>query len=196
VLRKIIKKGFTYLFDRGYNSHKLFMEFEERGAYFVTRLLKNAVYEIITHRHVSEADRMNGVISDQTILFPEEEFLLRLVTYQADDGHIYRFLTNRFDLQASTVAMLYRKRWEIEEFFRFLKRFLNNTTFIGRSREAVLIQLYSAMIRIKVIMFDFTTKMNIRKLSIKVLRFVREVHFKNVSEKLMENLVISYGYKT
>lgn len=195
VLRKIIKKGFTYLFDRGYNSYKLFMEFEERGAYFVTRLLKNAVYEIITHRHVSEADRLDGVMSDQTILFPEEELVLRLVTYKAEDGHIYRFLTNRFDLQASTVAMLYRKRWEIEEFFRFLKRFLNNTKFIGRSREAVLIQLYSAMITFILLMFYFSTKMNIRKLNIKILRLVREVLFKNITEQFMENLLISDGCK-
>ncbi len=89
-----------------------------------------------------------GVTSDQLIEMKSKPGLkLRRVGYKdPETGKHYKFLTNNFDLDPKTIADIYRERWEIEIFFRWIKQNLRIKTFVGRSENAVLTQIYVALI--------------------------------------------------
>lgn len=139
-----------YLMDKGYLAfEKLYQLFQKNHAYFVTRAKDNMVYEILEDR---EVDASAGLISDQTIRlagvltskkYPDS---LRLVIYEDfATGNVYRFLTNNFAIEAITVAELYRERWQIELFFKWIKQHLHIKTFYGTSRNAVFSQIWIAV---------------------------------------------------
>ena len=87
-----------------------------------------------------------GVIEDKTILLGPSMVKYRLVTYKSpDDGHLYHFLTNAFHLSAKLVAELYKERWQIEIFFKWIKQNLKIKTFLGTSFNAVKTQLWIAL---------------------------------------------------
>jgi hypothetical protein len=150
ILRQIIKRGVTYIFDRGYNCYDLFAQMSRTGAFFVTRLLDNAVYEIVEMLPLDPAAVRQGLLGDYRIRLgvpaTQVAFYFRLVVYWAPDGRIFRFLTNRWDLPPLVICDMYRFRWQIELFFRWIKQNLKVKRFIGRSENAVLIQLYAALI--------------------------------------------------
>lgn len=139
-----------YLMDKGYVSFDaLFKYFHLKHAWFVTRAKDNMRYEVLESR---EVDPQAGLISDQTIKltgyisskkFPDT---MRLVAYEDfRDGTLYRFLTNNFDLEAITVAELYRERWQVEIFFKWIKQHLHIKTFYGTSMNAVFTQIWIAV---------------------------------------------------
>lgn len=139
-----------YLMDKGYVSFDaLFKYFHLKHAWFVTRAKDNMRYEVLESR---EVDPQAGLISDQTIKltgyisskkFPDT---MRLVAYEDFiDGTLYRFLTNNFDLEAITVAELYRERWQVEIFFKWIKQHLHIKTFYGTSMNAVFAQIWIAV---------------------------------------------------
>ena len=139
-----------YLMDKGYVSFDaLFKYFHLKHAWFVTRAKDNMRYEALESR---EVDPQAGLISDQTIKltgyisskkFPDT---MRLVAYEDfRDGTLYRFLTNNFDLEAITVAELYRERWQVEIFFKWIKQHLHIKTFYGTSMNAVFTQIWIAV---------------------------------------------------
>jgi putative transposase len=117
---------------------------------FVTRLPRNVPYQVV-QKNAIPADA--GVLADQAIRlttvrsrgrYPEN---LRLVHYRdPETGTEYVFLTNLPDLSALAVADLYRQRWQIETFFRWIKQNLKIKTFYGTSENGVLIQIWTAMI--------------------------------------------------
>ena len=139
VMDKIpVEAGTFYLMDKGY------VAFE---TYFVTRAKDNMSYEVIKSRPVNKD---SGVLSDETIRltgyystrkFPDT---LRLVVYEDfESGKVYRFLTNNFD--PLTIAELYRERWQIELFFKWIKQHLHIKTFYGTSQNAVYTQIWIAV---------------------------------------------------
>ena len=150
VLRHLFRRGVTYLVDRGYTDYKLFEKIARKGAFLVTRLLKNAVYEIVEALPLSQEALRQGILGDFKIRLggptTRVGILFRLVSYQAPDGKLYSFLTNRWDLSPWIICEIYHHRWSIELFFRWIKRHLKVKHFIGRSENAVLIQLYAALI--------------------------------------------------
>jgi hypothetical protein len=150
ILKSYIKKGLTYIVDRGYNCYRLYDHIITLGAYFVGRLFSDAAYEIVERFNVPKVDNKQGVISDQKIRLGSHSNKMkhetRLIIYKAFDGKLYMFITNRFDLSALEVCELYRLRWEIETFFKWLKGHLKVKKFIVRSLNGVLIQIYSALI--------------------------------------------------
>ncbi len=139
-----------YLMDKGYvDFDKLYRCFNIKNAFFVTRAKDNMVYETIESRDV---DSNAGLISDESIRltgyntskkYPDT---LRLVVYEDfKTGRVYRFLTNNFMLDALTIAELYRERWHIELFFKWIKQNLHITTFYGTSKNAVFTQIWIAI---------------------------------------------------
>lgn len=144
-------KGTIFVFDRGYTDYDFFWKIKEAGHHFVIRLKKGAqtVHLLGFDRPAVE----KGVLKDENIAFilpdavesyPDD---LRLVTYH-DEKHDqnYEFLTNIFDLSAGTIALIYKNRWQIELFFKWIKQHLKIKTFLGTSKNAVLIQIWIAMI--------------------------------------------------
>lgn len=139
-----------YLMDKGYvKFDALYKHFHRNHAWFVTRAKDNMLYEVVESR---EVDSQTGLISDETIRlsgyytvrkYPDN---LRLVVYEDfRDAKIYRFLTNNFAIDAITVAELYRERWQIEIFFKWIKQHLHIKTFYGTSQNAVYTQIWIAV---------------------------------------------------
>ena len=152
VMDKIpVEAGAFYLMDKGYVAfEKLYKYFQQKGAYFVTRAKDNMYYEVLESRPV---DKGSGVLSDETIRltgyystrkYPDT---LRLVVYEDfENGKIYRFLTNNFAIEDPlTIAELYRERWQIELFFKWIKQHLHIKTFYGTTKNAVYTQIWIAV---------------------------------------------------
>ncbi len=145
-----VESNAYYLMDKGYvKFDSLYKHFHLNNAYFVTRAKDNMVYEVLESR---EVDPSAGLISDQTIRltatttsskYPDT---LRLVVYEDfSTGIVYRFLSNNFKLEALTIAELYRERWQIELFFKWIKQHLHIKTFYGTSMNAVFTQIWIAI---------------------------------------------------
>ena len=140
--------GSIVVFDRGYTDYAWYNHLNSKGIYFVTRQKKNACYTVIKRRPVSRA---SGITSDQTIRLTGAKadqcpILLRRIGYRdPDTGKHYVFLTNAFHLAASTVAAIYKERWQIELFFKWIKQNLKIKSFLGTSRNAVMTQIWVAM---------------------------------------------------
>ena len=139
-----------YLMDKGYvKFDSLYKHFHQNHAWFVTRAKDNMLYEVVEYR---EVDTQTGLISDETIqltgFYTSQKYPdnLRLVVYEdVRDGKAYRFLTNNFTIDAITVAELYRERWQIEMFFKWIKQHLHIKTFYGKTRNAVYTQIWIAI---------------------------------------------------
>lgn len=140
--------GSILVFDRGYVDYAWFHYLILNGNFFVTRLKKHVHYKVLERRPV---DRQTGVTSDQIILIKGTKAdqiptPLRRVRYvDPETGKAYVFLTCIFHLAASTIASIYKARWQIETFFRWIKQHLKIKTFFGASRNAVLTQIWIAM---------------------------------------------------
>jgi Transposase DDE domain/Domain of unknown function (DUF4372) len=147
--RQHYEPGTILTFDRGYIDFEWFHRLNDGGVLFVTRLKSVARYEVIEERKVPEH---RGVLSDRVVRFTARRTqrrypnLLRLVTIRTEEGEELTFLTNHLKLGASTVALVYKDRWQIESFFKTLKQNLRIKTFIGTSANSVWIQVWTALI--------------------------------------------------
>jgi len=138
-----LPKGSTVVFDRGFNDYDWYDELTQKGIFFVTRSKSNAVITPLKKRPGRKAA---GVIEDRTILLGPAMEKYRQVIYESpDDGRTYHFLTNAFHLSAKLVAELYKERWQIEIFFKWIKQNLKVKTFLGTSFNAVKTQLWIAL---------------------------------------------------
>ena len=138
--------GWTVLIDLGYYGHRLFAELRDAGVSFICRLHPQASYHVTADHPVPPITTPDGdvVLTDQTITLGSPNNRagavlpgMRLVTSRNPHGKEQRFVTDRFDLPAADVVALYRKRWQIELFFRWLKHQLRLTRPFGYSRAAV-----------------------------------------------------------
>jgi uncharacterized protein DUF4372/DDE family transposase len=144
-----LEPGAFYVMDRGYVDFLRLYRFTQRGAFFVTRAKKTLDYALRARRKI---DKTTGLRCDQTIvlagpkssqLYPAE--LRRVAFYDAEHERRFVFLTNNFDLPALVVAQLYRCRWQIELFFKWIKQHLRIKTFYGNSPNAVKTQVWTAI---------------------------------------------------
>lgn len=144
-----LPKGSIVVEDLGYTDYAWYAQLTAQKIFFVTRQKRNARYEVLEHRKVNQNQ---GLLSDQTIRLTgakaqECPIPLRRIAYRdATTGRRYVFLTNHFKLAAKTIADIYKERWQIEIFFRFIKQNLKIKAFIGNSENAVLTQIYAALI--------------------------------------------------
>lgn len=138
--------GWTLLIDLGYYGHRLFAELRAAGVSFVCRLHPQAAYAVTAARPVDPAPTADGdvVLRDETITLGSPNNRagavlpgMRPVTGRNPAGVEQAFVADRFDLAAAEVLALYRKRWRIELFFRWLKHQLKALHPVGTSREAV-----------------------------------------------------------
>ena len=136
--------------DRGYNDYRLFAKWTEAGVYFVTRMKDNALFEVIEEHPVPQN---RNILKDQTIrltgIDAQEKcphLLRRVEAIREDTGGILVFITNHHGLGASTIAAIYKDRWQIELFFKALKQNLKIKTFVGTSANAVKTQIWTALI--------------------------------------------------
>lgn len=140
--------GSVVVFDRGFYDYQLFNLLNQKKIRFVTRLKRDILYTVVERRAVREG---TGVTSDQIIRLQGKKaqryaLVLRRVGYRdPETGKHYIFLTNALDLAASTIAELYRDRWQIELFFKWIKQNLKIKSFLGTSRNAVMSQLWVAL---------------------------------------------------
>ena len=157
--------GSIVVVDRGYNDYDWYNRLTEKGIFFVTRLKANAQYRVINRQAVL---KNKGLSSDQTIRFASIRAAkkcpgqLRRVGYRdIDTGKHYIFLTNNFKLAARTIADIYKARWQVELFFKWIKQNLKIKSFIGTSKNAVMTQIWIAMCVYLLLAFiKFQSKMN------------------------------------
>jgi hypothetical protein len=141
------RAGTILIFDRGYVNLRWFAELTRQGVFFVTRLHTGANYAVLAQHAVPA---QGGIVSDQSIRFRKSAWwkyrhALRRVVVQTPDRRL-ELLTNHGTLGATTVARIYRERWQIELFFKALKQNLRVTTFVGTSANALHIQIWTALI--------------------------------------------------
>ena len=144
-----LPKGSIVVADRAYMDFAWINSLILCGVFLVTRLKKRVGYRVLERR---EVDRSQGVTSDQTIEFNSDRgrkrcpHRLRRIGYRdPETGRHYIFLTTNFALSAKTIADIYRSRWQVELFFKFIKQHLKVKSFVGTSRNAVMTQLWIAM---------------------------------------------------
>lgn len=144
-----LKKGAFYVNDRNYShDYKLIQTVQQSGASFVLRLHSNALIEpLAPARALSQADRAAGVVEDRLVRLGAgtEGPTGRLVRVEAD-GHVFLLFTDREDLEAELVALVYRYRWQIELFFKWIKCILGCRHWMAESPEGVTMQVYCALI--------------------------------------------------
>jgi hypothetical protein len=135
--------GSMAVFDMGFTDYGWYQTLMKNNIFFVTRLKCNAR---IKYLHKRRGRKATGVNNDQTILLGNIPQPLRLVGYcDPETGKEYRFVTNADHLDAKTIANLYKERWQIEQFFKWIKQNLKIKTFLGTSRNAVLTQIWIAL---------------------------------------------------
>jgi IS4 transposase len=145
----LFEAGAFYLLDRGYIDFERLYEFTRACAFFITRAEQNTRY---SRRRSHRVDKSTGLRSDPTIrltgpkssrLYPDA--LRRVHFFDAEQGLRLIFLTNNFFLPALTIAQLYRARWQVELFFRWIKQHLHIKAFFGTSENAVKTQVWVAI---------------------------------------------------
>ena len=156
-------KGSVIVFDKGYNNYRWHNTLTDKGIFWVTRIRGNAQYTIIDER---EPTKNAAILYDKTIKYSskqrdtQELKSIRLIGYRdKETGHIYEFITNHFNWSAQTVADIYRQRWQVELFFKWIKQNLKIKSFLGNSKNAVLTQVLASLcVYLLVAYLKFTTK--------------------------------------
>lgn len=135
--------------DRGYTDYVLYDRWTSSGVYFVSRLRANALFEVLAD---SPRPLQPHILKDQTIVLTGHRHhslglrLRRIEAVREDTGETLVFITNHWKLAATTIAAIYKDRWQIELFFKALKQNLKIKTFVGTSANAVRTQIWSALI--------------------------------------------------
>ena len=146
----LYEKGSFYVFDRGYIDFERLYKLHKAEAYFVVRAKTNFQFRRI-YSHA--CDKSKGVQCDQTVIltgfyaqknYPEK--LRRIKYYDTETNIFFVFLSNNFELTAFEISLLYKYRWKIELFFKWIKQHLKIKTFWGTSENAVKTQVYIAII--------------------------------------------------
>lgn len=147
--RIIFQPGVYYIFDRGYLDFQRWHKIHRAGSFYVTRAKANLSFRRLYSHPV---DKSTGVRCDQVIAlsgyYPAQDYpdkLRRIKYYDKETFLYYVFLTNDFNLDATTIALLYKYRWHVESFFKWVKQHLSIKAFWGRSENAVKTQICIAL---------------------------------------------------
>ena len=148
--------GAVVVMDRGYVDYLWLDSLDAQGVFFVTRLKENALFSIAETLSAPKG----RILADDIILLPgsgksvnPDRVLRRVVVWDEVNEREIVLLTNNFKLAASTIAALYKERWQIELFFKALKQNLKIKTFVGTSANAVRIQIWTALIAILILKY-------------------------------------------
>ena len=183
--------GSILAFDKAFIEFRWLHNIHQNHGYWVTRMKKNIKYSILRKPEqqlpeLSKRARKKGILKDVIIRLSGSKasdlpIELRLVVYQdPETGKIYEYITNIFHLSALTIAEIYKARWDIEKFFRWIKQNLKVKTFIGTSENAVKTQIWIAMITYLLLAYiKYKTRCSYTLLEIQ--RLVRENIFARMS---------------
>ena len=147
-----LPRGSIVVIDRGYVDYELFGRWTEEGVYFVTRQKGNADYRVIEQRPLpygrnilkDEVIELRGFYSQQKCAYR----LRRIEVWDEENEQVIVIVTNHLSFGSTTIASIYRDRWQIEIFFKTIKQNLKIKTFVGTSSNAVMIQIWTALIAI------------------------------------------------
>ena len=148
-----LEKGKIAVFDKGYNDYKTFDEFTQNGIFFVTRLKSNASYESVKENEIpSYID--DGVIKDEIIRVDVKENgkylktteLWKIAYWDDENKRCFEFITNLIGMNAGHIALIYKKRWQIELLFKQLKQNFPLKYFLGDNENAIKIQIWCTLI--------------------------------------------------
>jgi hypothetical protein len=137
-------------FDRGFNDYALFDHWCTTGVWFVTRMKDNATYDVV---QTNEIPKNRSILKDEIIVFNGvysadtcDHELRRIEVWDEENKRIIVLLTNHLTFGSTTIAAIYKDRWQIEIFFKTIKQSFKIKTFIGTSANAVKVQLWTALI--------------------------------------------------
>lgn len=140
--------GATYVFDRAYNNADFWRQIDEAGALFLTRPKSNLAYDVVANRlHPN-----SFIVADETIRLarkPGQKYRKKLRRIEVMDeagGHPIAFVSNDFERRAEDIADLYRQRWQIETFFKWLKQNMRIKRFLAKNPKAIRLQIITALI--------------------------------------------------
>jgi len=151
---KTMEKGSIIVFDRAYIDYLKWKEIDKNELIFVSRAKKNQnIFKLGQHTEKEKLEK--NIVSDEIVMFGDYEViykekypknLRRIKFYDEENKKEYTYLTNSFDLSAKQIADIYKDRWQIELFFKWIKQNLKIKTFLGTSKNAVMTQIWIAMI--------------------------------------------------
>jgi transposase len=146
-----LEAGSFITFDKGYVDYSEYERFTKEGVFYVTRLKENAKYEIGEEYDIlDEAD--SGVLKDEEIVLQygkdgkEKHRSRRIAYWDVENGRLFEFITNNFEIEAEKIALIYKKRWQIELLFKQLKQNFPLKYFLGDNQNAIEIQIWVAML--------------------------------------------------
>jgi hypothetical protein len=149
--------GTIVIMDRGYHDYAWFTELTGRGVFFVSRPRSNNVYRVLETRRVPAG---SNLVRDEIVEFTSAYAqsrraprLRRIELVREDTGEMLTLLTNHMEFAASTIAAVYKDRWQIELFFKAIKQNLRIKTFVGTSANALKIQVWTALIAILIVRY-------------------------------------------
>ncbi|MGI6383641.1 MAG: IS4 family transposase [bacterium] len=152
-----LPKGSIVAIDRGYTDYGLFYKWTKEKVFFVSRQKNNANFTVVEEKSISKDG--SRIIADQIIrmegsktekLYPDN---LRRVILLDEKGKTVVFITNNFTLSSEVIAAIYKDRWEIELFFKEIKQNLKVKTFVGTSKNALLTQIWTALIAVLLVRY-------------------------------------------
>lgn len=175
-----VEPGATYVFDKGYNDYNWWYDINSSNALFVTRLKRNSAYRIIDTKLINPEANEGEVLAEHYIKFTSRhagggrranrytDQLLRVVEVERafnDKPEPFQFVTNDMGRSAEEIANLYKQRWDIELFFKWIKQRLKIKHFWGKSENAVRLQIYVAIIAYLLVVLTRTSQNLNRSLS-------------------------------
>jgi hypothetical protein len=189
----VLEAGSFYVMDRGYIDFARLYTFTQNLSFFITRAKDNLDYRRLYYRKV---DKTTGLRCDQSITlkgyYASKDYpaVLRRISYfDAKTGNRLVFLTNNFMLPALTIVQLYKRRWEIEIFFKWIKQYLRIKTFFGTTENAVKTQIWIA-ISVYVLVAIIKKELNLQLSLGEILQILSIVLFEKVpiSQVLTKNM--------
>ncbi len=174
-----LQRGSILVFDRGYIDYSWWNDLNQKGITFVSRTKKSQHIWVVGQQNKKTLEK--GILADETVIFGSYDAIdkyeneLRRIRYWDDKTQKeYEYLTNNFELKASQIADIYKDRWQVELFFKWVKQNLKIKTFLGTSRNAVMSQIWVAMIYYLLLSYiKFQTKFS--KSLLELTRMIKEV---------------------
>jgi transposase len=203
----IPEPGCYYIMDRGYLDFKRLHNFERHGAYFVIRAKSNFKFRRL---YSNSIDKSIGLKCDQTILltgfYPSKNYpdkLRRIRYHDSETDKRFTFLTNNFSLPAITITQLYKSRWQIELFFKWIKQHLKIKSFYGTSENAVKTQIWIAIsvyllvaiakkrLNIEAPLYTFLQILSVTPFEkVPILQLLRDDDYRNINSQLSKQLFL------
>lgn len=150
------ERGTVVVMDRGYIDYEWFVQLTHQAVYFVTRLKDNAAFTVVESRPIPAG---SNILKDQIVFFnsqatPDLDHFFRIVEiWDEEKERTFTFLTNNLEFAATTIAAIYKDRWQVELFFKAIKQNLKIKTFLGTNANAVKTQIWTALIAMLVLRY-------------------------------------------